>query len=1808
MGDSIFTSFAAVFTALALTLSTPYTANAVTQIASPDFTALTAKFTSENEKKSNATRIPQVENPNKDIKPVTPPELTELTLVTETQEGGQVKVSVKSNVERSSQQNPVTIEDADTFTTLKSCYIVADCVLTVDPNEHANVLAMSGGIKSETVTLSETAPSAQRSMTTDTGYNPLTAEPLNQAAYPVQLFFKDDPDLPDDPTYTNHKAITEYMDGIRTSPVMIYNFDAFQPIIDGLEMYLVDETAGTATVCGLSTPDNRCDYVAVAFKTGGPHTYRAYIADDLPASAESSTIPLSDMTNVQSRSNPIVLERAPWKVDPGIYRYHGIDTFDGGPVYSTGYEGGHAFVETSNKLDPILPDYRGSTRQSIYDFDTPYKEIAHNPKTGQWALIGLDFVPTNAPTVIESYIGIPVYGDPTNPQKVTDIYDVQDKLVGIYGNDNKTTVGATQGAGIQKGGSNLTDPCTQCNYADPVNTYSGEFWDTSSDLENISATSSLEFLKTYSSLNSNVNGPLGYGWTHNYDMKLIPEGTSTVSNSPSLTVKQENGSEAYYTKMPSGEYLTFARTNATLTYDTATSTFTFIRDKKGIFVFNSSGQLISVKDLNNNTLTLTYASNKLTTIVDGKGQTITLTWTGSRITKVANNANREVTYAYSTAGDLKTVTNVTGGAHTYTYISDHRLSTVTNPKGGTLTNTYRADGTTENKRKITSQTDELGRVTTFNSFGSDESPASGEASVTLPNGNTKYQTYTDGRVTKNYHYNDSFQLVESSYTYDNMGNKTSIINPDGSSIINVYDAKGNLVSTTNESNKTTTYEYNALNLETKITDPMGRVTQITYDSAGNVLNTTNGEGKTTTYVYNAAGQPVSQTSPTGNVTTFTYDSKGHRSTMSNGATTITFTNNAAGLPVSTVNAKGDETKTTYNNAGKPLTITDASNATTNFVYDTSSSLISITNAENKVSSSTYDVRNNLTSYTDAKNGTITITYNEMDLPSTITDAKGNITATMTYTAEGKVATDTNALGKITEYTYNWRGQVTQTKLPSGKLYKNTYNLDATLLNEKNPQNYTTSYTYNNAKQLSTVKDSLNNVTTTEYNNNGAVKKVTRADGLSSLTTYDDAGRVATETDEKGNVTTYTYNTAGQVVQTSTQGVIKSMTYDAVGNLTRITDLSDNSHANYTYDNRNLVTNISYSDSTPPISYTYNTLGQRISMNDANGTTTYTYDAVGNVLTATNSNDGAVTYTYDANSNLATIKTPSNKTTTYTYDAADNLTKLNQINAGNISYTYNNDNLLATTTYPSTLKTTNTYNASNRLTGIVTRKGTNTTNLLNYSYAYNNAGLITTQAANGSGLVDSKTYTYDNLNRMDNVTSGTTTTTFNFDAIHNLTTKSNNDVLTYNNRSQVTGLDNTTTGTNIDYAYDVRGNRTSKTSTTGTTATVQASYISDAANRLIEANLTSPSSTATNVKYGYNGDGVRMKKTINNSTATAEKYVWNNNTETPLLLEDKTYTYLYGVDNAPVAQIKKSDNTVTYLHTDQLGSVRATSNSTGVIGEQYLYDEYGQTVGGATAHNATSFGYAGEYLDKDLGFYYLRARWYDPQTAQFISTDPYSLLTKLQYSYVSGNPLSYTDPTGLFPEGMDFFNPTKYTANDFNVSKWTADDWGVAGTAVGLAALAIGLFPVAAPVAAVVGVVGIGMGLVGGIMSFADGDWGSGLLGVAGAIPGLGVGAKILKNMNKVKRLRAANPAGAPNTQQINDLDAIILSDKNAVKNADKYMTPAGVVDTTRSQVFSTTNCDSLIHKTETIVGAGIDTGKNIFNAGKTLAETIKAAR
>ena len=93
-------------------------------------------------------------------------------------------------------------------------------------------------------------------------------------------------------------------------------------------------------------------------------------------------------------------------------------------------------------------------------------------------------------------------------------------------------------------------------------------------------------------------------------------------------------------------------------------------------------------------------------------------------------------------------------------------------------------------------------------------------------------------------------------------------------------------------------------------------------------------------------------------------------------------------------------------------------------------------------------------------------------------------------------------------------------------------------------------------------------------------------------------------------------------------------------------------------------------------------------------------------------------------------------------------------------------------------------------------------------------------------------------------------------------------------------------------------------------------------------------------------------------------------------------------------------TVTYLHQDQLGSTRQLTSATGEVVATFTYGPYGE-LATSTGTATTPLRFAGEYTDTETGFVYLRARYYDPATGQFISRDPLTAITGSPYATSTG---------------------------------------------------------------------------------------------------------------------------------------------------------------------------------------------------------------
>ncbi|MBS1860977.1 MAG: RHS repeat-associated core domain-containing protein [Actinobacteria bacterium] len=94
----------------------------------------------------------------------------------------------------------------------------------------------------------------------------------------------------------------------------------------------------------------------------------------------------------------------------------------------------------------------------------------------------------------------------------------------------------------------------------------------------------------------------------------------------------------------------------------------------------------------------------------------------------------------------------------------------------------------------------------------------------------------------------------------------------------------------------------------------------------------------------------------------------------------------------------------------------------------------------------------------------------------------------------------------------------------------------------------------------------------------------------------------------------------------------------------------------------------------------------------------------------------------------------------------------------------------------------------------------------------------------------------------------------------------------------------------------------------------------------------------------------------------------------------------------------------------MGSTRLLTDASGESVATFTYGPYGALTG-KTGTATTALGYAGEYTLSQSGLQYLRARFYDPATAQFLTRDPAVETTRQPYLYGGDNPLRFYDRTG-----------------------------------------------------------------------------------------------------------------------------------------------------------------------------------------------------
>jgi RHS repeat-associated protein len=1082
-----------------------------------------------------------------------------------------------------------------------------------------------------------------------------------------------------------------------------------------------------------------------------------------------------------------------------------------------------------------------------------------------------------------------------------------------------------------------------------------------------------------------------------------------------------------------GRHLTFGYTGNHVTSATDPA------GKQWSYEYDSDGNLSKTTDPLGRSWSFTYdAQHLLLTMTDPRGGTTTNVYDGSdRVTDQTDAAGRKTEWSYSgdnasPGGGSTDVTNPRGAVTRYAY-TNLELESVTRAYGtaDASTTSYQYDAATlgvtsktdpnghvtsntyDQRGNLLSSTDPLGHTSYYSYNGFDE-----VATYTDPRGVNTYFGYdsggnrtskstsisTGGSATWLYAYGSGASAGErmsstnpegktTTYGYDDAGDVTSITDPLGHKTTNEYDADGRLTSTTSPGGHETGYEYDGDGQLTKTTNPLGRSTTYGYDDGGNRIGVTDVKGHTTTYSYDADNEQTKITRPDGSTKKTEYDDDGNVSKQIDGRDNSTaYSYDLLDRVTDSKDANGHDTANTYDGAGNLVTRTNPSGDTTTLTYDADDRVIGI-------------------EYSDGTTPDVTERYDEAGNRTSLEDGTG--TSNFSYDSLGRLTSQTNGAGSGIAYGYDAAGDQTSIAYPNGQSVSQSYDDDG---------------------RLASLTDWLGHTTEFDYDADGNLADRKLPGDVTSHYGYDDAGQLTGIGHERGGATLAGF----------------SYTRDALGQLSEGTSTGsavDADHHTFGYDSQNRLTgdnatSYGYDSDDNPTTYvngatqTFSPANELLSSEPAPpgggdsgsgsgggggpiggggtpGGQPATAPGVGSVVSTrklrshrvlratgiTNKAAGGLVLA------LVAVRKPSARAVAASKPSGGGLawTLVARRGSGRsavaiwkaraatkLSNATVKTRVPRHTTEP--LLTVVAFEPGAALAGHSQAAGTSSSPRLTLNAPAHGfmwaIGNQVTGKHRGISWVQRATGSQARAVTLHGKRPGRSRTW----ALAAATVRPDTAVHISMSSKRVSGL--VDASAKRTFTYDDQGNRTS-VKAGGTTT-----YLSyDQANRLV--------SISGGTVYAYDGDSLRTSKTIDSDTT---QFTWGESGSLPLLLQEAGTSYIYGPGGQPVEQV--TDGDATFLLANQQGSTRLLTDSSGNVTGTYDYDPWGN-VTKHTGSATTNLQYDGQYTDTETGYQYLRARYYDPSTGQFVSADPAVTFTRTPYGYGLANPLNVDDPLGLF---------------------------------------------------------------------------------------------------------------------------------------------------------------------------------------------------
>ncbi len=854
-----------------------------------------------------------------------------------------------------------------------------------------------------------------------------------------------------------------------------------------------------------------------------------------------------------------------------------------------------------------------------------------------------------------------------------------------------------------------------CLY-DPVNLCNGNYINEQTDLK-LGGRYIIEFKRFYNSL-SNESGPLGIGWTHNYNVRVKEDAENNR-----ILVRYGDGSDGSFVQVED-IYLGEHGESGILERIPDGEGYILREDDSFYQKFDGNGYLISLGDCDGDKTFISYETDqdgnrRLKSVKTKSGSAFYLEYyaegdNSGLIKTLTDHSGRAVSYVYEN-GRLVENTKADGGIRRYSYSENGKISDITDPNGVTfLKNEFDSQGRTirqsfPDQSEMTYEYDDVNRTVTATElngnkviYAHDElerhigtkyydgeetfgyNLRNEKISITDKKGNTTHMAYDNkghltkivdamGNVLSMTYMADGKPLsvkgpdgASFKYSYDGTGKLSESINPLGEKRQFLYE-NGNISKTIYPNGGVSTFEYDERDNLTRITDPDGMVSGYEYDELNRVIATITGAGTRTTFEYDDADRITKATDVFGNTREYTYDRNGNLiSAKAEDGTVQTTVYDAMGRAVKTTDESGRVTEIAYNSMGKQEKIVLPNGGVIRYEYDPLMRLKKVTDPEGRSAGYDYDPNGNvIAEYI----GDVKVKSYEVDVLD-------------------RVVLVRDAKGRETSFEYDGYDRITAVTDPLGNRFTREYDLLGRVIREKDALGNVTGYTYTKRGDLSDIIDPAGRVRHYDYTVGGKLKAISFCGIKEQEFTYDKAGRITRKSLADGYVVDFSFDVLGRVSEAkASDGHVITFEYDARGRVAKKTDCGDTTIYTYTPTGRISTVVDALGNET---AYTYDLLDNiktvhraegLISEEERNGSmlptvgedgrvTLYSYNLAGQISTITDALGQKEVYEYDQYGRLKAKTDRDNFRTTYDRDELGNVTNVGYGDGRSVAFTYN----------------------------------------------------------------------------------------------------------------------------------------------------------------------------------------------------------------------------------------------------------------------------------------------------------------------------------------------------------------------------------------------------------------------------------------------------------------------------------------------------------------------------------------------------------